>query len=225
MATIQTLLMRAIYRSGLRDRQADPNIPGSEVETALDEFNSANNMFLSYMPFIDVQANLAVAGLANTSFVSVNAVYYVLQNVRYELKNCGFNQYQHERSLENLNSIPQFYWFDEGTKTVNVYPTPTTGTFTVYGQSNNGVFAITDAIPTNWDPLYEDILISETAFRLCNEYGIEWTQQKNASYEAAKRKLADRKQIAIDPIGKVTITTHRGSMDGLELYYISGGTS
>lgn len=227
MATIQTLLNNALYKS-TNDRQYDPiQVGGGRINVALNLLIGLFDEYRNEVPFTQEEIFSTYAELTSTAFNSVVHVDYTLGDVKYPLVQRDLTRFNEESVVLNLKSIPQIYYFNELTKTISVYPEPqdNTNDFIVHGYKDLGAIVLTTTIPANMPRFMQDFLEYELARRLCDEYGVEWTQQKEQTLQKLYRRLMDSKDIDLTPdADRQFVRPSSGNAPWPQFYYLSGGS-
>lgn len=194
--TVQYVLTEAIYTS-LQDRQFQAPINASYQQVALRFLESIFDEWRDKVPFCQQLTYDSVAELQNTVFTSVDNVNYILQfKNQVPLRRCmGKDEFYNTQSIIDLNSQPQVYYWDELLQTIEIYPTPNVPSyqFIVWGRTQLSAAQPTDVLPSNIPTFMVEALIYELAFRLCAQYGIPWSAEKE-SIRQGVIKFLDKKQ-------------------------------
>ena len=228
MAFVQTLLDDAIYKS-LQDRENDPIIDSGYQNFALYELNLLLDEWRDLIPFAQQFIFTNVDELSNTNFVTVANVNYVLNNVSSPLIEASLTQFMEIQQITNLTGVPIYYYFDQLAQTITVYPTPSNPSyqFIVWGWVQDQPLTLFTVIPTQITPFMYNALVSELAFRLCNEYGVEWSAGKEQTRDRLFRLLQSKVSVDLTPAVDIVF----GQPNAVNVptfpyfYYMSGGGS
>lgn len=230
MATIRELINNALYQS-IYDRRYNKfdSEAGGDTTVALELLNKILDKHRSLIPFVSYYTFSDLAALQAQKFFEVQKLVYKIDNYRIELQQLSLKDFDSERTIDNLNSIPSSFWLNQLTHVIDVYPNPISSEsseFQVYGMpliSNN---LIDDALPASITPFYQDYLELELAFRLCVFYSTEFTADRKEALVEARQFLRDNKSEDLseknqDIMGDLAQTQGEGTFP--EFYYGSGG--
>lgn len=215
MATIQTMVNNGLYKSA-NDREFEKIEPGgNRSNVALDILQGLFDEYRQMIPYLSKTTYTTYAELTNTDYVSVSNVEYILGDVRYSLPLVSRTMFLRMASIENVSAPPQVALFDELTQTIEVYPVPlaTGENFEVYGLLGLGSVELSTAIPTNMPRFMRTFLEYELARRLCEEYGIAWSDSKEQTRRDLYRRLVNSQDLSligeiVDPYRKRRANQH-----------------
>ena len=226
MATIQVLINNALYKS-TNDREFEKIEPGgNRLNVALDILQGLFDEFNYAIPYTQLTTFSDYNDLTNTTYKKVMNVTYFLGDVRYELVQKNRTQYLKIASVADLKSIPEIYFFDELTGTISVYPEPSLSTndFEVVGLIDFGQVQPTTVIPENMPRFMRDFFEYELARRMCDEYGVQWSESKEATRRDLYRRLRNAQDIDLVPNDIDPFRAPSAGKNGFPyLYYLNGG--
>lgn len=224
---IQSLITDAIYKS-LQDREHQPQINSGYANFALYELNYILDEWRDLIPFSQEFVFTNVDDLADTNFVSVSNVNFVLNNVSAELPPITLTEYMRISQVTNLRSIPTCYYFDQLKQTIRVYPIPNNQPylFIVWARVADRPVTMFDEIPLQVTPFMQNALVYELAKRLCEEYGVDWPEGKESTRVKLYSLLQGKRSVDLKPAANIVFGLPNVSQVPPFPYFyaISGGT-
>jgi hypothetical protein len=172
------LISSAFYLSAIVSREFE-TVSGSQMEeglSVLNEILSVQNIGPATIPYY---GNFSFTGIIGQekytvpNLISVDAITFNLSNVRYNLRALDRSRYFGMSRVDNINSLPSYYFFDRqlGVGEIYVYYLPASD----YEFNINGKFALQSVtldqdLSTTLDPFYIRYLRYYLAKSLCSEY-------------------------------------------------------
>lgn len=226
-ATVATLVNNAMYKS-LYDRQYYPTISGPDSQTGLQLLREIMDECRDVVPFVQRLVTTTQDQLTNTDFVGVQVInYYLSTNVKYPLYWRNIRVYNDDSLIQNLQAPPKYYWFDELTQTINVYPKPNNigsgWNFEIFGFMALTALTLQTELPASMPVFLKSYLEYELAMRLCNEYGVEWSPQKEAIRAKLYKQALIKRNIDLTPDYEPAFKTGNVDAPWPWLWSISGG--
>ena len=224
---VQEILTNAIYGS-VQDRAFQKIIAPHYYLVALNQMNIVLDKWRDLIPYESEVTFNNVANLLATSFVEVDSVIYILNNVPTQLFGRTITQFKRERTPTNLVGYPSIYYFDQLNQNIDIFPMPSNPAylFTVNGRIATANLGQFDTVPANMPTFMVDALTREIAFRITAEYGAPWDEKKEVLRSGAVDDLTNKKNVDLTPmpiteLGRPDI---RQSSPFPFWYYMSGGT-
>jgi len=226
MSTAKSLVENAFYLS-LNDEVWQPAIETGMMTSGLTQLNFLLDELRDKIPYTFQYEFTDVSDLQNTQFVMVDSVTYSINGVVISiLQSENLVRFREIDIVNNLVGIPAFYWFDESTQSIEVYPLPANPQykFVVNGRRALGVLAMNDALPTNM-PLYmQNAIQYELAFRFCGKYNAEWSQTKEITRQQLMKGLMEKQVIDLTPNTDILFPNTDANYPGAPwFYWLSGG--
>lgn len=226
--TVNYVLSEAIYGS-LQDRQFQAPINASYQEVALRFLESLLDEWRDKVPFAQQIEFATVEDLINTTFTSVSNVNFILNVKNQEplTRVTGKDEWYNIQNIIDLNGIPQFYYFDELTQTIDVYPIPNQPnySFIVWGRTQLSAVQPEDELPANMPFFMVNAIIYELAFRLCAEYGTSWDVKKESVRQNLLKLLNKKKDIDLRTPVQTVFKRSGTRIPGFPVYYFLWGGS
>lgn len=209
------------------DRVFQPAIPNDYTTTAADKLNYVLDTLRDLIPYTFTYRFTDVDQLQNTLFVQVDVVSYILNRQKYVLQRKMVTEYQQDSSVENLVGMPQFYWFDESTQTITIYPLPSNPsyTFMVQGRKALGPLELDDELPDNMPPFMQFYIVYQIAYLMTQEFGTMWSPAKEAQRVNYENQLKNKRVIDLRPQAYTMFPSNENNVPGFPyFYYLSGGS-
>ncbi len=227
MANVQSIITEAVYLS-IQDRQFQPDIDAGYLYFGLNQLNKLLDGWRNLIPFASHVTFHDVDDLQNSTFISVDNVSYILNNVSYPLIELTQTQYTEVRAITNLTGIPQYYFLDQLTQSVEIYPRPIQPSYglTVYGRIQTVTLGMFDTIPANMPPFMVDAVTYELAYRFAGAYGMPWDEKNESLRQTRITSLKNKKSTDLKAARELVFGfPGTGSIPGPPwLYYMSGGS-
>ena len=227
MATVQSLLNKALYKS-LNDRVFNPIEPaGGIINVALDIFNDVLSDCKDLIPFSTTVLIKTNAGLENTTFNNIVTLNYVLNGVRYPVERVDEIQYAQRASVVTIGAPPAMYMLDHISSKITPYPMPTltdTDYFEVVGFPAQGDVLLNADIPTSMPRFMQTYIVYSVASRLCDESNAPWSDKKEATLRQSYNTLIQYQENDLSPDIDLPYGRPSSSKAGWPLFgKISGG--
>ena len=194
--TLRTLLEEALYLS-IADREFLPIEPnGSQINVASDIFERLLSQYENQIPFYTEKVINGEAELLNVNAQYVNAMDYLLGNVVYNMTPVTQEEFSRVALIVGLRAIPSWFWLDRANNAIRVYPLPqsTSDTFVIGYRPLEGFSRLEEQLATSVTPFMQEFLIYALAHKLCDQYNIPWTPQKQATKQEAYRMLLNNSE-------------------------------
>lgn len=164
----------------MQDRQHQSQVNSGYENFALTQVNSILGEWRDWIPFSQQVTFTNVDNLEATTFASVVNVNYVLNRVSAPLREKNLTQFLELKNVLELLGVPQIYYFDQLTQSIDVYPHPSNPTysFLVNGRILHPDLSLIDEIPANMPGFMTQAVTYETGFRLIAQYGGYWSDEK-----------------------------------------------
>lgn len=192
-----TLVTNAYYLS-LYDRKLQPSVDGGDVNYGLEILNELLDEWRDYIPYSFNYTFETADDLLNTSFVQIDNVNFVINNVTYPLERVDQTRFTELNTVINLSTIPSIYYFDLSTQSIRVYPIPpvnSTYSFIVWGRQALGGLGLISELPPNMPTFMANAVKYELAYRLAGESGVMWNEQKENTRQMTFNQLKSKRQI------------------------------
>lgn len=226
---VEQILTDAIYNS-VQDRKFEPVIDPVYLLFSLQVLNKVLDGWRDKIPYYSQITFNDVNNLQNTTFVSVLTVNYVIGvNVSTLMREQSLAKFRELKTILDLTGFPTIYYFDEGTQKIEVYPLPSPQPykFIVEGKVSQINLGLNDTIPANMPSFMVDAVTQEISFRMCAEFGIYWSPEKEALRQALIKGLEDKEVIDLTPDTNLVFGDPRsnGVPPFPYFYFLSGGRS
>lgn len=220
---VQVLIDNALYMS-LYDREYQA-IPGNMQEAALNTFINMLDENRHNVPYHEDVQTVSFAELSNTDFTKILQVEYILGGVKYPLEECSLSSFNRLSCVIGLKAPPRYFYFDNLTQTIQVYPEPTNGEkFIIHGYKAMEAVNLTDEIPSNMPVFMRSYMEFALAKRLCTMYERQWSNDKEAELERLELLLDNNSDIDLTaPVDVVMSANTNGKGSFPWFYYLSGG--
>lgn len=197
---VQQILTNAVYLS-VQDRAFQPIVEEHNKIVALDQLNFVLDDWRDMIPYQSQVTFNDVSNLLATTFVEVESVLYVLNNVPTQLMPRSITQFKREKSPTTLIGYPQIYYFDQLSQNIDVFPLPSNPTyqFVVNGRISTANLGEFDTVPANITKFMEDAITYQVAFRIAAYYGAKWDGKKETIRENLEASLLNKKSIDLSP--------------------------
>ena len=219
-----------MYKS-IRDRQfnkADQD-GGESINVALALLSDILDENRYNIPFVQEFSFTSYDDLQNTNFVEVVRLDYTIGDVKYPVKQVNLAEWDRKSVVINLRTLPQIYWFDDFTQSVKVYPEPLESDldrFIVYAHSALTAESLDQDVPAGMPRFMQSYIKYETAYRLCNEYNVPWTEQKEKKRQELYNRLINFKRADLAQEDRAVMHDNDAGGKGSFpfFWYISGGS-
>jgi hypothetical protein len=213
-ATVLGLLTESCYLS-VNDRQFQREIEGDKLEVALELYQDILDEVRNLVPFYDQAEFTTLNDLSQTSFISVDSVAYLTNNTTISfLKSVNAVEWNKIVFQEGLTSVPAWYWFDELTQNLNIYPEPT-GAFKLrvigkisYLPAANAV-EYSDALPANMPRFFQTFLKYKLAYALADYYSAPFPESRLQRLSNIETMIMANRKVNIKEKGMVEMTQPR----------------
>ncbi len=223
---VQGLIADAIYNS-LQDQRFQPSINALYQNYALMQLNFILDEWRDKIPFGQEFTYTDASKLLSTSFISIQNITFVLNEVSSPLRRRDLTTFKFEKTVINLESVPQIYYFDELAQNIDIYPEPsqTNYSFIVWARINNVPVTLTEVIPTTIPPFMINALSFQLAYRLCTRFGRPWTEDKENQRLQLVNLLDSKLSIDLTPDPMAVFGSPKCSTTAPfpSWYYLSGG--
>ena len=221
---VKQLITDAIYKS-LQDRELDPVVNSGYLLWGLEEFNNILDEWRDKIPYNSVTIFNDVTSLENSRFTEITTVNYVINKTSYPLKSVNLTEFKNIQQVVGLTGFPAYYYFDELTLGIQVYPSPISPDyqFTVWGKAQQINLGLIDQLPFNMPKFMINALTYELAFRFAAEYGALWDAKKETIRSSLINGLMTKQVVDLNPELDCVFGTPNRSTSFPWLYYISGG--
>lgn len=213
--TAQSAVTSAWYLSAY-DRNLQKTINGGDMLFGLETMQYILDEWRNKIPYTEKYTFTDVSQLQNTDFVWVDTVAYIFPNntVKYLVSDVGFKRFQEQNVVINLKSIPEIYWFDELSQSIDVYPLPSqTGyKFQVYGRPALVVNTLNVPMPSNMPTFMYSALIYELAFRLAASRGVDFDEKKNQIRINLLNGIEEKREVYVDGPSGTEMTVNQRSV-------------
>jgi hypothetical protein len=224
MATVRTLLNQSLYLS-VADREFSPIEPGgSQINAAIEILNELVEKYRDNVPYWSTTTVSTYEELQAIEAANINYIKYLTGNVVISIlipmNQLEFSRY---RNIVNLQTIPYAFWLDRLNNVINVYPLPGDSANSTFELGYTPLFNLTninEELPQSITRTFQGFLEYDLAFEMCNQYSVDWTEQKEAKRNDWKRKLMMNSQRSLDTAPKDRLNANQYPVPLLA--YISG---
>ena len=199
MTTVKQLIEEALLLSICDERLSPPS--GQQHKRSLSILNTMLQdrrdlipypVMESFTNYDDIQSGL--------DFYEILFLTYKLGTTHYHPKQLTASEFNNKVYLDNLRSIPTYFWFDELNKGVKLFPEPTDNyTIELTGYKNVSTLNESDNVPTSLPSFSLRYLELELARRICLAFNQseKFTPEKKDELMQAENRLLDLSLIHI----------------------------
>lgn len=220
MTTARTIIRKAMQKAGILSKTEVP--PADEANDALDTLNDlfssiANETLMTHVRSVEGftlvagQAEYTIGAGANFDTarpVSIPSAYIRSGNVDYPLTVVADTTYDRNASTKDIQSIPEFFFFDNGfpSAKVTLYPTPATA-YQIFLRMEKPLSTLALDTVIELPPGWTLYLTYKLATLLAPEYGQqvdpEIKETANQARENIMLSVAKARTMDAVPIGSI----------------------
>ncbi|WP_423062497.1 hypothetical protein [Candidiatus Paracoxiella cheracis] len=188
---VSDLVNEALYLSVL-DRESGPAPTDLEQAQGLRCLQGVLAEHALSIPYRQCDTFSDTKALLKTDFTEINAVNYLCGGQRYLLEGVGLHRWNRARTT-TVHAMPEIYFFNPADTSIKVYPLPSrAGIFEVWGCKANTPMRITDMLDRSLPAVFLEYLKYLTAFSLCAENSIPWSNEKQARLEGLAASVTNQ---------------------------------